>query len=81
MRSTVTLDEDVAARIHAEMRRTGRSFKAVLNALLRSGFELRARPRAGRRFVVRSRALGLRAGVDVDDISAALEQLEGPRHR
>ena len=35
MRTTLTLDEDVAERLQAEVRRTGRSFKETVNELLR----------------------------------------------
>jgi hypothetical protein len=35
MRTTVTLDEDVAALIESERARTGESFRAAVNRLLR----------------------------------------------
>ena len=38
MRRTVTLDDDVNAGIRSEMKRTGDSFKRVVNRLLRLGF-------------------------------------------
>jgi hypothetical protein len=51
MRTTITLDDDVAALIEAERARTGESFRAVVNRLLRRGAragaparEVRARP-------------------------------------
>jgi len=31
MRTTLTLDDDIAARLQAEARKTGRPFKIVLN--------------------------------------------------
>jgi len=37
MRTTVTLDDDVAALIEAERARTGKSFRSVVNVLLRRG--------------------------------------------
>jgi hypothetical protein len=37
MRTTVTLDDDVAALIEDERRRTGESFRDVVNRLLRRG--------------------------------------------
>jgi hypothetical protein len=37
MRTTVTLDDDVAALIESERARTGESFRTALNRLLRRG--------------------------------------------
>jgi hypothetical protein len=37
MRTTVTLDDDVAALIESERARTGESFRAAVNRLLRRG--------------------------------------------
>ena len=49
VRTTLTLDEDVAAKLKAEARKTGRPFKETLNACLRAGLTLRkaARPATG----------------------------------
>ena len=44
MRTTLTLEEDVAAKLKAETRRTGRSFKETVNEILRLGFNARQRP-------------------------------------
>ena len=82
MRTTLTLDADVAARLKARTRKTGRSFRDVVNEALRRGLE----PEAGRgrreRFAVQARDLGRVApGVTLDNIEQLLEQLEGPLHR
>lgn len=37
MRTTITLDDDVAALIESERARTGESFRAAVNRLLRRG--------------------------------------------
>jgi len=64
MRTTVTLDEDVAAALQALARQRGLSFKDVLNTALRSGLGgTRSESTAYR---LPSRALGLRPGVDLD---------------
>jgi hypothetical protein len=39
MRRTVTLDDDVDAMLRAEVRRTGRPFKQVVNELLRESYQ------------------------------------------
>ena len=41
MRTTLTLDEDVAERVRREQRRTGRPFKAVVNEAIRVGLGLK----------------------------------------
>jgi hypothetical protein len=82
MRTTLTLDEDVAAKLKAESRRSGRSFREVVNETLRRGLAGR-RVAAGRRlFRVAARDLGdLRPGLSLDNIGELLERVEGPLHR
>ena len=80
MRTTLTLDADVALKLKAEMRRTGGTLKETVNRLLRVGLQA-PRP-ARRRFRVQARDLGaLQPGLTLDSISDALEQLEGPAYR
>lgn len=82
MRTTLTLDDDVAAKLKAEMRRTGKSFREVVNEHLRRG--LLARRAASTRvpFTIRARDLGnLRPGLSLDCIAELLEQVEGPDRR
>ena len=79
-RTTLTLEDDVAERLLEETRRTGRSFKAVVNATLRAGLDRRTtsdRPP----FEVRARPMNARPGVDFDDIEGLIERIEGPLHR
>ncbi len=80
MRTTLTLEDDVAAKLKAESRRTGRSFKATVNEVLRLGLNTRRQPRARKPFRVEPRDLGLRPGVSLDDVGGLLERGEGPRH-
>ncbi|HET7292188.1 MAG TPA: CopG family transcriptional regulator [Vicinamibacteria bacterium] len=81
MRTTLTLDEDVAARIKAESRRSGRSFKETVNEALRLGLERHPRGGKAGHFRVKARPMGLRPGLSLDCTSALLEELEGPDHR
>jgi hypothetical protein len=82
VRTTLTLDEDVAAKLKAESRRSGRAFKEVVNETLRHGLA-KKNPAASRRgFKVTVRDLGeLRPGLSLDNIGEVLEQLEGSLHR
>jgi plasmid stability protein len=81
VRTTLTLDEDVAAKLRAEARRSGRSFRDVVNDAIRRGLLSRRSSRSGR-FTVSARDLGgLRPGLDLDNIADLLERVEGPAHR
>jgi hypothetical protein len=78
----LTLDEDVAARLKAQARRSGRPFRDVVNDTLRRGLATLATTKTRAPFTVAARDLGaLRPGLNLDDIGALLEQVEGPLHR
>jgi hypothetical protein len=80
VRTTLTLDEDVRAKLEAEMRKTGKSFKETVNETLRAG--LAARPKKPKKpFKIYARDLGLRPGYSLDNIGELLDQIEGPWHR
>jgi hypothetical protein len=82
VRTTLTLDEDVAAKLKAEVRRTGKSFRETVNESLRSGLMLRRENPGGKPFKIRPRNLGaLRPGLSLDNVAELLEQIEGPAHR
>jgi plasmid stability protein len=82
MRTTLTLDDDVAARLKAEMRRHGKSLKETVNELLRLGLDAQNKRPRRERFRIRPRDLGrLRPGLSLDNVGDLLEQLEGPAHR
>ncbi len=80
-RTTLTLDEDIAAKLKAAMQTRGGSFKETVNHFLRLGLNLHERPEPMPRFVVRARDLNPRPGFDFDNIAELLTQAEGPRHR
>ena len=81
MRTTLTLDEDVAAKLKAESRKTGRPFRETVNACLRAGLSVRKQGTSARPFRVRARAMGLRPGINIDKVSALLDELEGHEHK
>lgn len=76
MRTTITLDEDVAAAVEQLRRRRRIGISEAVNELIRSGLRLKT-PRS--RFQQRTRHLGLR--LDVRNVAEALELLEGPTAR
>lgn len=77
MRSTITLDADVAALLKQEMRKSGRPFKQVVNDTLRRGFAAAKQP-AREPFKVTPINLGL---PHFDKVQDLLEYLEGPDYR
>ncbi len=82
VRTTLTLDEDVAARLKAEARRTGKSFKQTVNETLRHSLSSARRRPAEAPFRIVARDLGqLRAGLSLDSVADLVEELEGPLHR
>jgi hypothetical protein len=62
MKTTVTLDADVEAKLKVTMRERGVSFDVALNDALRAGLGDPAAPR--RRFRVQSAPLGVRINID-----------------
>jgi hypothetical protein len=81
VRTTLTLDKDVALQLKAEMRRSGRSFKETVNNCIRLGLNASRQGNAAKPFRLQARPLGMRPGLPYDNIGELLEQLEGPGHR
>ena len=80
IRTTITLDDDVAERVKKESRSRGASFKETLNDLLRVG--LASAPRRKRKpFKIRPMNLGYYPDLNYDKIEALIEYAEGPFHR
>lgn len=80
MRTTLSLDDDVARLLSKESRRSGASFKQVVNHFLRLGLMASKQP-LRKPFVVRPINLGLPAGLSYDNVEKLLEFLEGPEYR
>jgi len=82
VRTTLTLDEDVAAKLRAEARRSGRPFREVVNEALRRGLADRRKAPQLEAFKVHARDLGaLHAGLSLDSVADLIERVEGPLHR
>jgi hypothetical protein len=76
MRTTLTLDSDVAEGLAREMQRSGRGLKATINDALRRGLRLGAQPPKPRRFAVQPQALGVKPGIDLDRMNQLVDELE-----
>jgi hypothetical protein len=76
MRTTLTLDDDLAKQLHQIARRTGGSFKEVVNVTLRRGLHGQkpgSRPPA---FKVTPKAGGFQSGVDVLHLNQLNDEIE-----
>jgi hypothetical protein len=82
MRTTLTLDPDVAERARADATRLGRPFKEVVNDALRAGLEVMARrEQDARPYRTEPVPMGLRAGLSYDTIGELLAHAEGEDFR
>ena len=83
MRTTLTIDDDVAKLLKDEVRRSGESLKGTVNRVLLQGLltpkeRVKAKP-----FKVTPIALGVGEMLDRHNgkVSALIEELEGPLYR
>lgn len=76
MRTTLTLERDVAARLKSEVRRTGRPLKVVVNEALKRGLGLAGKHVRPPRFEVQPHAFGFQPGVDLDRLNQLVDELD-----
>ncbi len=76
MRTTLTLEDELAARIEELRRSRGLSFKGAINELLRAGLQSQMKPQGAKRYRSRPRRLGLRAGIDPVHLNRLSDELE-----
>ncbi len=81
MRTTLTLDSDVAIRLEREMKRSGEGMKVVVNRALRVGLGMTDKPAQPKAFEVHAHAFGPRPGVDLDRINQMADELEAEEAR
>ncbi len=81
MRTTLTLDDDVAARLEQEQRKRRVRFKQLVNEVLRTGLDALQAPRRRRRFTTSGLSLGPSLVGSLDNIEEVLSRAEGERHR
>ena len=82
MRTTLTLDDDVAfglKRIQAKER--DKSFKEIVNETLRKGLKNGSVATRKKKFVIRPFDLGLREGLSYDNVEELLDIVEGPNRK
>ena len=75
------MDDDLAAKLRDEMSRSQRSMKELLNTFLRRGLDAPRDEDLATPFSVEADPMGLRDGVDLDDMSGLLDRLDGTGRR
>ena len=81
MRTTLTLDADVAAKARRGAAKLGKSFKEVINAALRVGLDQLLKPPAAKPYHTEARPMGLRQGISYNNIAELIARAEGKDHR
>lgn len=82
MRTTLTLDDDVAARLRGAVRKERRALKDVVNEALRRGLEgIERPPSTRRRFRTKGFDLGPSLEGSLDNVEEVLSRAEGEDHR
>lgn len=77
MRTTLTLDDDVAQALKKTAYEKGLSFKQTVNDTLRAGLAAGEGPRGGKPFRLRVSSLGaVRPGVDLDRALGLADAIE-----
>ncbi len=80
MRTTLTLDPDVAAKAKRGAKKLGKPLKEVINAALRIGLDPVLNPPPARPYHTDPRPMGLRRGFSYDNIAELLARADGEDH-
>jgi hypothetical protein len=81
VRTTVTLDDDVAIELERRQTQLGVTFKAALNEALRAGLTALEKPSRLHRTQTRTFDLGECSLPDIDSYADVLALVEGEDHR
>lgn len=76
MRTTLTLDPDVARLLEEQMHRERKPFKQVVNEAIRRGLAPGARAASESTFRVRPHKTTLRPGIDAGSFNRLVDELE-----
>jgi hypothetical protein len=76
MRTTLTIDDDLAGLLKRRARELGVPFKDVVNRTLRTGLGEQAKPRRHTAPKTIPHAFGFRPGIDLDKLGQLADELE-----
>ena len=81
MRTTLSIDDDVIERARAVAAKLSTPFKTIINEALRAGLDQVEQPAKQRRYETKPHKMGLRQGLNIDNIQELLAQIEGEDSR
>lgn len=76
MRTTLTIDDDIAAILEKESVRKGLKFKTLINKMLRRGLELEEIKAPSQKITIPTFEMGLKPGIDPDKMNQLVDILE-----
>jgi hypothetical protein len=76
MRTTLTLDPDVAQELKVRMTARKTSFKEVVNETLRQGLAVKPKSKPREVFRIVPHSFGFKAGIDVNKLNQLVDELE-----
>jgi hypothetical protein len=76
MRTTLTIDDDLASALREKAHQTGASFKEIVNKAIRAGLEQVDKPKQTRPYKCKSYPLGYPPRADLDNALSLVDRLE-----
>lgn len=76
MRTTLTLEDDLASLLKARARQLGVSFKETVNRVIRAGLGTEMEPSRGDVPKTIPHSFGFRPGIDLDKLNQLVDELE-----
>lgn len=76
VRTTLTLDPDVADRLQREVRRSGKSIEIVVNEALRIGLGAEEKPRSPSHFRICAFVDGFQPDIDLERMNQLADEME-----
>ena len=76
MRTTLTLDDDLASLLKSRARQLGISYKEMVNRVIRAGLGKEMEPHTGEPPRTLPHSYGFRPGIDLDKLNQLVDELE-----
>ena len=80
MRTTLTLDPDVAMNLKRHMAEKNVTFKEAVNQALRSGLKVVAKEKKRTPFKVIPHSFGFKPGIDLNKLNQLVDELEAEEY-
>ncbi len=77
MRTTIVIDEDVLDRARAVAAKKKRPFRSIINEAMREGLSLIESKQKQKTYRMKSRDMGQKSGISIDNIQELLSRIEG----